>query len=126
MASTGFNSETGAILTGFDHVEQSIGVILTTPIGSRVMRREFGSELIDLIDRPMIPKVILAVYVAVASALSKWEPRFALSNCQVTGTREDGTLSLTLTGTYYPRGHLGDFTPDPGEARVSLPLARVL
>lgn len=124
MAGTGFNRETGALLSGFDHVRQSIGVILTTPIGSRVMRREFGSELFNLIDRPMTDQVILAIYSAAVMALARWEPRFAITDCQITGAQADGTLALQLTGVYYPRGHLGDFTPDDGTRTATIPMSR--
>lgn len=124
MASTGFNREAGVVLSGFQHVEQSIGVILTTPIGSRVMRRDFGSELFGLIDRPLTDQVILAIYAAVAMAVARWEPRYAVIGCAITGAAADGTLSIELTGIYYPRGHLGDFTAANDNARITIPLAR--
>lgn len=124
MAGTGFNRDAGSLLSGFEHVEQSIGVILTTPIGSRVMRREFGSELFDLIDRPMTDQVILAIYSACVMAIARWEPRFAITGCNITGVAGDGTLSLELSGVYYPRGHLGDFTPDDGARSIVIPFAR--
>lgn len=123
MAGTGFNREAGALLSGFDHVRQSIGVILTTPIGSRVMRREFGSELFDLIDRPMTDQVILAIYSAAVMAIARWEPRYAVTGCQIIKADAGGVISLALAGIYYPRGHLGDFTPDAGEQRVVIPIA---
>lgn len=123
-AGTGFDREAGALLSGFDHVRQSIGVILATPLGSRVMRREFGSELFDLIDRPMTDQVILAIYAAAVMAIARWEPRYAITGCNLTGARADGTLSLELSGSYYPRGHLGDFTPDGGERRFVVPIVR--
>ena len=121
MASTGFNRDTGKLLRDFDHVRQSIGVILTTPIGSRVMRREFGSELFDLIDRPMTDRVILAIYAAAVMAITRWEPRYAVTGCQVTRAGADGVIGLEFNGTYFPRGHLGDFTP-AGDERVIIPI----
>lgn len=124
MASAGFNREVGAPLTDFDHVRQSIAVILTTPIGSRVMRREFGSELFDLIDRPMTDQVILAIYAAAVMAIARWEPRYTITGCKIVGADAGGTLSIEFEGIYYPRGHLGDFTPDAGPARVIIPIAR--
>jgi phage baseplate assembly protein W len=39
----GMNRNTGRKLSGVDHLRQSIVDILTTPIGSRVMRRDYGS-----------------------------------------------------------------------------------
>lgn len=118
MSSTGLNGETGGILTGFDHVQQSIRCILTTPIGSRVMRRDFGSELFELIDRPLTDQVILAIYAAVVMALAPrkvgsreyGEPRFAVKQLYVQRLDATGTVELQISGTYYPRGHLGDFS----------------
>lgn len=121
----GISAETGKALGGWDHVVQSIRVILTTAIGTRVMRREFGSELMSLIDAPMNDRVLLAIYVATANALARWEPRFRLTDVAVTSAAATGTLTLTLLGRYYPRGHLGDFTEyrDDQAAAVVLPRA---
>ena len=124
-SSAGLDRITGASLTGWEHVRQSIAVILTTPIGSRVMRREFGSEVMDLIDRPMTDRVIIAVYVATANALIKWEPRFKLTRCEIVQAKADGSLFLELGGIYYPRGHLGDFTPANDTASAVVVLGRV-
>lgn len=99
-------------------------MILTTPIGSRVMRREFGSELFDLIDRPMTDQVILAIYSAAVMAIARWEPRYAVTGCKTTIAAEDGAMSMELSGVYYPRGHLGDFTPDRNEAGMNIPITR--
>lgn len=121
MSSTGIDRVTGKLLRDFDHVRQSIGIILTTPIGSRVMRREFGSELFDMIDRPMTDRVILAIYAAAVTAIARWEPRYALTGCRVTRAGADGVIGLELNGTYFPRGHLGDFTP-AGDQRIIVPI----
>lgn len=128
MSSTGLNGETGGILTGFDHVRQSIRCILTTPIGSRVMRRDFGSELFELIDRPLTDQVILAIYAAVVMALAPrkvgnreyGEPRFAVKQLYVHRLDATGTVELQIHGTEYPRGHLGDFTAER-EVTFSIP-----
>ncbi len=106
----GINADTGKPLSGWDHVVQSIRVILTTMIGTRVMRREFGSELMALVDAPMTDRVVLAVYVATANALARWEPRFRLTSVEIMSPEASGQISLRLFGNYYPRGHLGDFS----------------
>jgi phage baseplate assembly protein W len=109
MSSSGVNRVDGRPLSNFEHVRQSIEVILTTAIGSRVMRREFGSEVLNLIDRPLTDRVILAVYSAVVMAIAQWEPRFAVTGCKISRADETGKLSLQIFGIYYPRGQLGDF-----------------
>jgi len=122
MSSTGVNGTTGAALRDFEHVQQSIGVILTTPIGSRVMRREFGSELFDLVDRPMTARVILAIYAAAVMAIARWEPRYAVTGVRILAADASGNLALEFNGTYFPRGHLGDFTPDAANQRIIIPI----
>ncbi|MEN1450892.1 GPW/gp25 family protein, partial [Pseudomonas aeruginosa] len=46
------NAHTGGAIDRLAHIRQSIAVILTTRIGTRVMRREYGSQLPELIDAP--------------------------------------------------------------------------
>lgn len=121
-SSTGISSDSGRALSDFGHVAQSVGVIVTTPLGSRVMRREFGSELIDLIDRPMTTKVILAVYAAAVMAIARWEPRYAVTGISLAAAGADGVLSLEFDGIYYPRGHLGDLTPAAENRAIIVPI----
>lgn len=80
---TGMNTFTGEILEGVDHIRQSIRDILTTPIGSRVMRRDYGSNLLNLLDRPMNSELVADIQVAVSMALSNLEPRIQLSRVTV-------------------------------------------
>lgn len=108
--STGTSARTGAPLSDWEHVEQSIQRVLTTPLNSVVMWRDYGSQLFDLVDAKMIQRNVLALYVAAADALAKWEPRFQLAYASVTQLTPDGLVRLNLYGTYYPRGHLGDFS----------------
>lgn len=108
--SNGIDRRTGGVVSGWAHVEQSLDVILTTPIGSRIMRRDFGSEIPDLVDRKMTSRLVLALYAAAAAAIRRWEPRFRLTRAAVTEAGATGRLGLALYGTYYPRGHLGDYS----------------
>ena len=102
------NHETGAPIGGWDHVVQSIGTILGTRLESRVMRREFGSGVPDLVDAPMNEASVLSLFVAVAEAIAAWEPRFELTNIQFEGAA-DGLITLVLNGEYLPFAHIGDF-----------------
>lgn len=108
--SIGLARADGGLVTGWDHVVQSMTDIFTTPIGSRVMRRDYGSELPQLIDQPMTPVNVLRVYAAVATTLQRWEPRVDLKTVQIVEATSQGRLGLALTGDYLPRGHLGDTT----------------
>lgn len=99
----GMNVNTGKSLSGIDHLQQSVRDILTTPLGSRVMRRDYGSRLFELVDRPTSPALLVEMYAACAEALSKWEPRLKVDSVQAS-TIESGCVSLTLTGRYRPTG----------------------
>ena len=99
----GTNATTGKSLSGIDHLRQSITDILTTQIGSRVMRRDYGSRLYQLVDAPLNRTTLLELYAATAEALMTWEPRLSVS--QVSAESGDsGSVTLTITGTYLPDG----------------------
>lgn len=121
MSSTGIDRRTGKPLVGWDDVRQSLDVILTTPIGSRVMRRDFGSRLRDLVDAKMTRSTVLAAYSAAAEAIEKWEPRFRLRSASIARAEANGEIELALYGIYFPRGHLGDWSvAEDATMRVTL------
>ena len=73
----GVDRITGKRLSGAAHLHQSVSDILSTPIGSRVLLREYGSELYLLADS-------LRIIAATATALARWEPRLRLTRVEVT------------------------------------------
>ncbi len=106
--STGLGTSGGS-LSDWPHVVQSIRDILTTPIGTRVMRRAYGSNIHNLIDNPINDETILRIISETADALDRWEPRFRMQRLVVEDA-QPGSLEITLYGLYFPRGHLGDYT----------------
>ncbi len=74
----GMNAKTGRTLTGIAHLIQSIHCLLTTPTGSRIMRREIGSDLANLIDVPNHAATQAQLYAAIATTLMRWEPRLRI------------------------------------------------
>lgn len=99
----GINENTGKALGGVEHLRQSIRRLITTPIGSRVMRRDYGSRLFELVDAPLNMSTRMDLIAATADALRKWEPRFQLLKVDITGD-ENGVSSISLTGKYLPDG----------------------
>lgn len=95
------DKKTGKELEGIEHLKQSIVDILTTPIGSRIMRRNYGSRLFELVDKPINRDFALEVYAAVAEALNKWEERFKLEKVKVEGVKE-GKINISIEGMYLP------------------------
>ena len=99
---TGMNRQTGARLEGIDHLKQSVWDILTTPIGTRVMMREYGSELPNVIDKPVNGETIIEVFAAAADAIDRWEPRFKLRQLAIDEASAAGNVGLILKGIWYP------------------------
>lgn len=97
----GMNANTGKELEGIYHLKQSIIDILTTPIGSRIMNRNYGSKLFELVDKPINRDFTLEVYAAVAESLQKWEKRFKLEKVKIKEVKE-GKVTLELNGIYLP------------------------
>ncbi|TCB37059.1 baseplate assembly protein W [Acinetobacter sp. ANC 4910] len=91
--------ETGRSLSEIEHLKQSVVDILSTPIGSRVMRRGYGSRLFDLIDAPLNRATLIDLYAAVAEALAKWEDRITVQQVDVTSS-QIGQITLAITGIY--------------------------
>ena len=77
---TGMSATTGRALESAAHIEQSMRDILSTPIGSRVMRRDYGSQVPELIDQPMNPATRLRTMSAAVTALVRWEPRIRIAS----------------------------------------------
>lgn len=99
----GIDAQTGRSLTGIDHLRQSLRDILSTPIGTRVMRRDYGSRLFELVDAPMNNATLLDLYAATAEAVARWEPRFRLTRVQA-ASAVPGRVVLDMQGEYLPSG----------------------
>jgi phage baseplate assembly protein W len=87
---------TGAALDGNAHLAQSIGDILTTPLGTRPMRRDYGSMLFDLIDQPLNAATRLLIFASTALALRRWEPRLKLTRVTLDATQSAGGAAALL------------------------------
>ncbi|MET0322531.1 MAG: GPW/gp25 family protein [Duganella sp.] len=94
----GMNATTGRALTGLAHLYQSIAQIVTTPRGSRLQRRAFGSSLFELIDAPANTATRLRVYAALATAIMRYEPRLQLRRVALVEITSTGTVVFEIEG----------------------------
>ena len=93
----GMDRTSGTALEGVAHIRQSVTDILTTPLGSRVMRRDYGSLLPELIDQPLDGATALRAYAACVVALMRWEPRIRETQIQRHVSAErPGRLTLSV------------------------------
>lgn len=97
------NRETGGAISTVEHIGQSISDILTTRLGTRVMRREYGSLLPELVDQPFNDVTRLRVYVASVMAIMRWEPRVSISRVQLGGATLQGQVVIDIEGRILDR-----------------------
>jgi phage baseplate assembly protein W len=107
----GIDRRTGRVIGNLASAYQGVEVVLTTRIGERLMRREFGAGIAELLGRLMTPPLFVAFQTLIATAIDLWEPRFAVRRVLVTGTVDQvrtGRAGFKIEADYLPRGHLGD------------------
>ena len=95
----GMDRRTGLLISGVEHLRQSIEDILTTPLGSRLMRPEYGSTIRRFLDLPVSEGWKSAVQAEAARALNRWEPRLELTQVQVLSVL-GGRITFRLSGIY--------------------------
>ncbi len=102
----GMSKQTGRQLDGVEHLWQSIEDILTTPKGTRVMRRDYGSDLPYLIDNPYNEETHLDMISATVEAIQTWETRFDPTDVSISHTYENGKakVEIDVSGDYLPDG----------------------
>lgn len=86
MTWSGMNKSDGKAIDDIDHIRQSITDILTTPVGSRVMRREYGSDIFTLLDAPINGATNMRLMAATVMAVINWEPRVKVISMRPTIT----------------------------------------
>ena len=118
----GMDRFTGKVLTGWDHVVQSMLLIFSTKYHERVLRRWCGSFVPHLIGQNATVPTITRFYWSIATGLDLWEPNYRIQRVRVS-TRADGSLlsspeeirtghlTTAMEGIYRPRGHLGNGDP---------------
>lgn len=94
----GMDRNSGLAIEDLDHIRQSVSDILNTPVGSRVMRRNYGSLLSELIDQPQNGALRLQMMAVCYTALLQREPRVSLTAITF-DTGYDGKMVIELTGS---------------------------
>lgn len=106
---SGIDARTGRILTGWDHVVQSLETIWTTRPDQRVMRLAFGTDLRRHLGEDITPDLALSIYDSLVSTAHAYEPEYRLTELQLVTLTRDGSLGLRHAGLYFPEGRLGNY-----------------
>jgi uncharacterized protein len=125
-SSTGIDRVTGKALSDWPHVVQSIFLIFTTMLASRVMRRNFGSAIPGLLGRNLTINTLQRFTNAIVIAIILWEPRFRVVRViypNPTDTPDNvriGKIEFQIVGAYRPRALQNDFSEQPVPRTVTL------
>jgi phage baseplate assembly protein W len=101
---------TGAVITGWPCVVQSLDLIWRTPLDSLLMALAFGSELRSWLAEDVTTTTALGVYDALIAAAEANEPEYRVTELQLVRLTRTGGLGLRHAGLYYPEGRLGNYT----------------
>lgn len=94
----GVSADDGRVLAKAEHIRQSLMNIFTTPIGSLVMRRDYGSLIPSLVDAPLNESTLLRIVHAAAEAALRWEQRLSKLLLVVIDVTSNGKLRLGIIG----------------------------
>jgi len=95
----GMDRHTGQPISGIEHLRQSIADILSTPLGSRRHRPDYGSKLRGFVDLPINAGWKSAVQAEAAHALGRNEPRLKLERVTALSLL-DGKINMSVAGEY--------------------------
>lgn len=79
---------------GPEKLKENIKHLLLTGIGERVMRRDYGGGLRQLVHDPNNDALRAIVQHQIAKAIGQWEPRVQIQG--VTVTQQDGELYVEI------------------------------
>ena len=85
-----------------ENVEHSLQVLLMTRVGERVMRRDFGSRLGELVFRPGSEQNLREIEREVRAAIARWEPRVDVLDVRAEADADDAT-HVTVSLSYRVR-----------------------
>jgi len=87
-----------ATVDGEDAVAQSMELILSTALGERVMRFEFGSELPRMIFQPITSALLVQIQETARVALRDGEPRIRVREVRaLADDTVDSKVNVTIT-----------------------------
>ena len=109
-----------ALTEGADDIEKAMSVILSTAIGERPMRPEFGCRIWDLLFEPINANTLGLMEDAVREALSRWEPRATVEDVTITPEARglgavDIDIAYVIRSTNDRRNLVHPFYLIPGE-----------
>lgn len=88
----------GGLQLSNDHrnLDESIVIILSTRLGERVYRPDFGSRLHELVFAPLNEDTLLLAQIYARDAIQKWEPRVVVESVTANPMPEVASLNIAV------------------------------
>jgi phage baseplate assembly protein W len=84
---------------GEEDIKQSLGILLSTTLGERVMLAEFGCDLTSQVFEPNEPAFRTLITGIVGNAIKFFETRITLDDIGISFDAEGGLVRLTINYT---------------------------
>lgn len=104
---------TGANISGWPHVLQSIEDFMTTRFGERIMREYYGSMIPAFLGENLNTQTVVPFFTAIAAAVEQWEPRYRIIKITPESVGRNGRLKVSIEGQYRPRAQTGQIGKNP-------------
>jgi phage baseplate assembly protein W len=92
-------TNTVALVKAEEDIKQSLNIILSTTLGERVMRSNFGANLMNQVFEPMDATFQPTVERIIRQAIVRFEPRINLDGVEVEIDDLEGKVNLIITFT---------------------------
>ena len=87
-----------AMVSGAEDIDRSIGMILSTAKGERLMRPQFGCDIWDQLFDPINANTLGRMAESVRESLSQWEPRVTVEEVDAEpDVDHDGKVAIAIT-----------------------------
>lgn len=84
-------------VSGWARGQKSIRTILQTRLNTRIMREWFGSDFLNIQDKPLSQEVWVQSIIAAQAAVNQFEPEFKITSITITKADANGTLNAVVT-----------------------------
>lgn len=92
-------SNTLELVKAEEDIKQSLHILLSTTLGERVMRSDFGANLHQQVFEPMDAAFQAYVQSIISDAITNYETRINLDSVDVFADNEEGRIELTVNFT---------------------------
>lgn len=89
---------TGQPIDNDEQLRQKIIDVLTTPIGTRLMRRDYGCGMIDALDMPVTTSTLALAKARIAKALKAFVKNFATLKITITQAIDNFRYAISIIG----------------------------